>query len=394
MLEETWRWFGNSDPITLDDIKMTGVKGIVSALHEIPIGEIWPLNEIVERKKIIEEKGMKWSVVESIPVHESIKYGGYERDSYIKNYIESIKNMSEAGINILCYNFMPVVDWTRTNLMYRCDDGSYALRFDIIDFIIFDLFILKRERNDCLNDYDYTQIIMAEDRHKTMIQKELDQLALTILRGLPGSMVDSYDLDGFKKKLEKYRDMSKEQMQNNLKYFLEKVIPYAEKYNVYMAIHPDDPPINLFGIPRIVSSIEDIEFICNTYNSEYNGITLCVGSYASSPFNDINEITTLFANKVNFIHLRNVKKDRRFSMKNSFVESDHLDGDVNMAFILNTMLRQKKIYNIPFRPDHGHLMLDDINKNDINPGYSMIGRLRGISELRGLILGLSYESNI
>lgn len=389
MLEESWRWFGNSDPVTLDEIKMTGVQSIVTALHDVPIGEIWHLDQLLERKKIIEEQGLKWRVVESIPVHESIKYGGHGRDLYIKNYIESIINISLAGINILCYNFMPVVDWTRTNLMYKYLDGSYALRFDIIDFIIFDVFILKRENSKF--DYDNKQIIIAEDKFNKISSEEKENLTNTILKGLPGSMVDSYNLDTFKKKLDNYKGLSKLDIQNNLRYFLSKVLPYAEKYKVYMAIHPDDPPINLFGIPRIVSELEDFEIICNCFSSEFNGITLCVGSFGSIHKNNVNEFTEIFAHKINFIHLRNVIKDQKYSMNNSFTEADHLNGDIDMAYVIDTILNSNRKFNIPFRPDHGHLMLDDINKKNINPGYSLIGRLRGLAELRGLILGLIYR---
>ena len=388
MLEESWRWFGLEDPITLDEIKMTGTNNIVTALYDVPIGEIWQLDKILELKNVIESKGMKWLVVESIPVHESIKYGGDEKDIYIENYKQSIINLSKAGLNILCYNFMPVVDWTRTNLMYKCSDGSYALRFDIIEFMIFDKFILKRP--NCENDYDYTQLILAEDKHKTLIQKELDVIKNNILRGLPGSMVDSYNLDSFRQNLDKYKDLSKQQIQDSLKYFLQHVAPIAEQNKVYMAIHPDDPPINLFGIPRIVSCNEDFKFVCDCYVSPYNGITLCVGSLGSI-FDNINEITDELAGNVNFIHLRNVFKDTKYSLKNSFTESNHLDGDINMAYVIKRMMQEQRPFNIPFRPDHGHLMLDDINKDKINPGYSMIGRLRGLAELRGLILGLCYE---
>ena len=386
---ETFRWFGVSDPITLDDIIITGAEGVVTALHDVLIGEIWPIDKLKDTKKLIENKGLKWNVVESIPVHESIKYGGEERDKYIDNYIKSIKNISKVGINVLCYNFMPVVDWTRTNLMFEYSDNCYSLRFDIIDFIIFDIFILERDFSE--DDYDFEQVILATFRYNNMSIEQINVLKTNILQGLPGSMVESYNLESFREKLKKYTNLTKENLQNNLKYFLERIIPVAEEYNVYLAIHPDDPPINLFGIPRIVSKFEDLEMICNCYPSENNGLTLCVGSLGSINNNDVNMITEKLSSKVHFVHLRNVIKDKHTIMLNSFTESSHLSGDIDMAYVVNKMLSEKRSFNISFRPDHGHLILDDIKKQNINPGYSLIGRLKGLAELRGLIYGLRYN---
>lgn len=376
MLIESWRWFGSNDPISLKDIKMVGAKSIVSALNNFKIGDVWTYEDITEHKISIEKEGFKWLVIESIPIHESIKYGGDLKDYYIDNFIESMKNMSKAGINILCYNFMPVLDWTRTDLKFKYHDGSYALRFDIIELIVFDLFILKRLGK---HDYDSNQIKKADALYKQMTQNELQVLKETILKGLPGSMVESYDLEIFKTQLKKYKSIDNNALKQNLKYFLSKIGPTADKYNIKLAIHPDDPPFEVFGIPRIVSNLKDFQDIYSYYPSNNNGVTLCVGSLASIN-NDIYNIIEHIRNRIHFVHLRNVIKD---SDKHSFTESDHLNGDINMAKVINELLKVDTA--IPFRPDHGHLMLDDINKKNINPGYSLIGRLRGLSELRGII---------
>ena len=392
MLNPTWRWFGPSDNISLDHIKMTGAKGIVSALHHIPIGDVWEYEEIVALKSIIESKNLSWDVVESIPVHESIKYGGKDKDYYIENYIKSIENMAKAGLNILCYNFMPVVDWTRTDLRYKYYDNSLALRFDFIKFIIFDLYILKRSESS--KYYSSQQLSKAEKIFKSMTSLEKEELTKTILQGLPGSNVESYKLENFKKKLDNYKDLLKVDLSNNLKYFLSKIVPICEKNKVYLAIHPDDPPIDLFGIPRIVSSAQDMLKICDYYPSKYNGVTLCIGSLASKECN-VKQTIDLLADKANFIHLRNVKKD---SDKLSFTESNHLDGDIDMNYVICKTLYQIRDFKIPFRPDHGHLIYDDIDKIKINPGYSYIGRLKGLGELNGIIYSqskkITYQSFI
>ena len=382
MLTESWRWFGPKDPITLEHIKMTGVTEVIFALYDIPIGDVWQIEDILKYKQLIHESGLKWEVVESIPVHESIKYGGNDRDQYINNYIQSIENISKAGIHILCYNFMPVVDWTRTDLKFLNGNGNVSLRFDYIDFIIFDIFILKRNGT-------YSEQIIEEARTKYMklSRDELDVLSNTILRGLPGSMVEKHSLLDFHGKLLKYKDKSKEELQSNLCYFLKKICPIAEKNKIYLAIHPDDPPIDLFDIPRIVSSLADLQFICQAYKSEFNGITLCVGSMASNLENDCEDITKQMIDKINFLHLRNVTKDGR----NSFVESGHLNGDVNMIRILDLLIsvlgKGKKIH---FRPDHGELLFDEVNNDHVNPGYSLYGRFGGLCQLRGVIQTLSY----
>ena len=383
-LVDSWRWFGEQDPVSLKNIKMTGVKHLVSGLHHIPIGEIWSQEEISKHKQKIENVGLNWSVAESIPVHESIKYGSPERDIYISNYCQSIKNIASEGINILCYNFMPIVDWTRTDLMSPNKDGSFCLSFSIIDFIIFDIFILKRDQSKN-NDYSEEQIQLAKDKFAHMTSEQRIELSDTILKGLPGSMVNSSTLESLQRQLNIYSKITKEQLKENLKYFLQSVVPVSEKYGVYLGIHPDDPPINLFNIPRIVSTLEDLEEICDFYPSEHNGLTLCVGSLGSNPKNNINEIVSKMSSKVNFLHLRNVICDQSQINLFSFKESEHLVGDINLFNVIKKINEQNRPIDIYFRPDHGDLIFDERNSIHINPGYSLLGRFRGLSEIRGII---------
>ena len=378
-----WRWFGPSDNISLDDIRMTGAKGIVSSLYDIPIGMSWNYDDIMDLKYEIESKGFDWYVVESIPVHESIKYGGDDRDRYIDNFILTMRNLSKAGINIICYNFMPVVDWTRTNLMYKYFDGSFCLRFDIIEFIIFDIFILKRDNSD--KDYTSEQIELAKSKFISMDEKDKETLKKNILKGLPGCMVESYDIEDFRNQLEKYKKITNNIFRDNLKYFLSKIVPVAIELDLYLGIHPDDPPISLFGLPRIVSNIEDLKYICECYNDNHNGITLCVGSLASRIDNNLSEIVDKLLNKINFVHLRNVIKDKDNIMYNSFIESDHLEGDVDMNQIIEKILKNEKVFALPFRPDHGLLIFNERENKYIKPGYSLLGRFKGMSQLLGII---------
>ena len=385
MLEETWRWFGPNDPISLNFIKMTGITKIVTALHDVPIGEVWEYSKILEIKNLLERYGFIWHVVESIPIHESIKYGGYEREKYIQNYITSVQNVSKAGINIICYNFMPVVDWTRTNLKLIKEDDSETLSFEFIDYVIFDRFILKNKKTS----YSEEIVKKASVKFFKMNQQDMDLLTKNILKGLPGSNVESYTLENFQKCLDNYKYKTVCDIKNNLKYFLDKVIPTAELCNCYLGIHPDDPPISLFGIPRVVSNISDLKEICDHYPSKCNGITLCVGSLSSSKDNNIREITESLLDKINFVHLRNVVKKDDYS----FEESGHINGDINMVNIIKLLSKIKKC--VPFRPDHGQLLADDLKKDSINPGYSYIGRLKGISELRGILSAVNeYETDI
>ena len=384
MLTDAWRWFGVNDPISLKEIKMTGVHHIVTALHEVPIGDIWTLESIMAHKKTIEEEGLHWYVAESLSLHETIKYGGKERDYYIDLYIQSMIHLSKAGIKVICYNFMPIVDWTRTNLKYLCEDGSYALRFDWVDFAILDIYMLKR--TDVENEYTEDILEKAREKVETMSKKDMEFLKMNVINGLPGGMIQTYTLKQLKKMIDLYKRVSKEDMCANLIYFLKRVIPIAEECQIYLAIHPDDPPIDLFGIPRIVSSQEDIRNILNIVDSPHNGITLCVGTLASHPENSILNILYEYSHKVHFLHMRNIIKDKDICL--SFTESNHLEGDVDMYKIFYHMIKEKRPFPIYYRADHGHLMLDDISKDNVNPGYSLIGRLRGISELRGLLNGV------
>ena len=391
-LIDSWRWFGDSDPISLKKIKMTGVKHIVSGLHHIPIGQVWTESDILIHKQKIEQFGFKWSVVESIPVHESIKYGGTDKDIYINNYIESIRNIASVGINILCYNFMPLVDWTRTDLMCPNFDGSYCLSFNYIDFIVFDLFILH-DHNYSHHSYSQFEIKLAEQRFKSMSSENIQKLSDTILEGLPGSMVNSSTLESFKKLIKHYDNLSKTQLQQNLQYFLSKIIPVAIECNVYLGIHPDDPPINLFNVPRVVSTLDDLEQICNFYPCQHNGITLCVGSLASNPDNNLHQILSKLSSKVNFLHLRNIISFKEESNKYSFKESEHLKGDVNLVEVITKITSHPRPINIYFRPDHGDLIFDEHQNQSVNPGYSLLGRFRGLSEIRGILYCLQKIKN-
>lgn len=389
MLEQTWRWYGPKDPVSLADIRMAGATGIVTALHEVPIGEIWSVEALKQRKAIIEAAGLTWSVVESIPVHEEIKFGGAQRDQYIEAYKQSIINMGIVGIDTLCYNFMPVLDWTRTDLSFKWNDGSEALAFDMIHFIAFDLFMLKREGAEV--HYTQGQIAEAKAYFDNASPSELEQLKNNIIAGMPGRMVEAYDLEQFRGAISRYQGMDASKARENLAYFLTAVVPVAEKANVRMAIHPDDPPITLLGLPRVVRTEADVAFLLSVVNSPANGITMCVGTFGSHPDNDVEGMVERFKDRIHFVHLRNVAP----LPSGGFVESDHLDGRVDMYRVLKTLLLEKHrreqeglpSSRLPFRPDHGHKMLDDLGKKT-NPGYSAIGRLRGLAELRGLQIGI------
>ncbi len=402
-LEQTWRWYGPSDPVTLQDIRQAGATGIVTALHEIPNGEVWSYEAFHKRKRFIEwndnlpvprPRGLTWSVVESIPLHEDIKQGKPGRDKYIENYKQSISNMGKAGIPILCYNFMPVVDWTRTNLNMLLEDGARALAFDMVDFIVFDVFILRRKGAE--KDYDDHLIKKAECRFEVMSSEQRYELEHTILAGLPGAE-ESWTLGQFQEKLDEYKEIDDDLYRENLKYFLERVAPVAEESGVKLAIHPDDPPFSLFGLPRVVSTEKDIDFILNVYDSIYNGFTLCTGSLGVRADNDLVGIVKRHGAKLNFAHLRSTQRDE-FS---GFHEAGHLRGDVDMYAVMLAILKEQRkrqsVYRpdhkIPMRADHGHTILDDLNKKT-NPGYSAIGLLRGMAELRGLELGIERSGAV
>lgn len=383
-LEQTWRWYGPNDPVSLVDIKQAGATGIVTALHHIPHGEIWPVADILERKSVIEEAGLVWSVVESLPVHEAIKTANQEAAYYMRNYIQSLENLAKCGIQIITYNFMPVLDWTRTQLDLLMKDGSKALYFDWIDLAVFDIYILKRV--DARRDYSDEILAGVERKFASYSPSDLNALTQVVLMGIPGEK--DLTLEDLNNSIAIYSEIGREGLLRNLLHFLSSIAEVCESSGIKMTIHPDDPPYAILGLPRIVSNQSDLEAILAGVNKPFNGVCFCTGSLGASQSNDVISILDRVKDRVYFAHLRNVKKDRM----GSFYEADHLDGDVNMHAIMQILAaeNQKRIRPIPFRPDHGHQMLDDLNKVT-NPGYSAIGRLRGLAELRGLEYGILGE---
>lgn len=390
LLQPSFRWYGPDDPVSLKDIRQSGAIGIVTALHQIPNGAVWPVEDILDRKRLIEAAGMTWNVVESLPIHEDIKRRSGEYQTYIEHYKLSIQNLALCGIRCITYNFMPIVDWTRTDLSYELADGSLALRFDAIDFAAFDLYIL--ERSGAQDEYTDEMKAIAKDRFNEMSDAMRSSLTANIIAGLPGSTVNGSDsLDGFRALIHTYDEIDHDTLQANLVYFLKKITTLTDHLGVRLAIHPDDPPFPLFGIPRIMSTTEDIRHLIEAIPNPSNGLCFCTGSYGVRKDNNLPAMIHLFGDRIHFLHLRATK---RFP-DGSFYEAAHLSGDVNMYAVMKALkkVQQERDYAIPMRPDHGHQILDDLNK-PCNPGYSAIGRLKGLAELRGLEYAMTQSQNI